>query len=114
MAETTEKKQAVKMVPNPLPPEEIYADGVSAIIGRPGVIKLECYRAVGVDKEANAEIRIVTHRLVLPSAVLPELVGLFQKMAEAGQRMAEARTAEARTAEARAGNGGAEKTEKTS
>ena len=114
MAETTEKKQAVKMVPNPLPPEEIYADGVSAIIGRPGVIKLECYRVVGVDKEANAEIRIVTHRLVLPSAVLPELVGLFQKMGEAGQRMAEARTAEARTAEARAGNGGAEKTEKTS
>ena len=109
MAETTEKKQAVKMVPNPLPPEEIYADGVSAIIGRPGVIKLECYRVVGVDKEANAEIRIVTHRLVLPSAVLPELVGLFQKMTEAGQR-----AVEARTAEARAGNGGAEKTEKTS
>ena len=104
MAEKTEKKQTVKMVPNPLPPEEIYADGVSAIIGRPGVIKLECYRAVGVDKEANAEIRTVTHRLVLPSAVLPELVGLFQKMAEAGQRMAEAR----------AGNGGAEKTKKTS
>ncbi len=114
MAETTEKKQAVKMVPSPLPPEEIYADGVSAIIGRPGVIKLECYRAVGVDREANAEVRTVTHRLVLPSAVLPELVGLFQKMAEAGQRMAEARTAEARTAKARAGNGGAKKTEKTS
>ena len=109
MAEPTKKKQTVKMVPNPLPPEEIYVDGVSAIIGRPGVIKLECYRAVGVDKEANAEIRTVTHRLVLPSAVLPELVGLFQKMAEAGQRMAEARTAEAR-----AGNAGAGKTEKTS
>ena len=109
MAETTEKKQTVKMVPSPLPPEEIYVDGVSAIIGRPGVIKLECYRAVGVDREANAEIRTVTHRLVLPAAVLPELVGPFQKMAEAGQRMAEARAAEART-----GDGGAEKTEKTS
>ncbi len=109
MAETTEKRQTVKMVPSPLPPEEIYCDGVSAILGRPGVIKLECYRAVGVDKEANAEVRTVTHRLVLPSAVLPELVGLFQKMVEAGQR-----AAEARTSEARAGNGGAEKTEKTS
>ncbi len=105
MAETTEKKQTVKMVPNPLPPEEIYADGVSAILGRPGVIKLECYRAVGVDQEANAEVRTVTHRLVLPSAVLPELVGLFQKMAEAGQRAAEARAAEARP-----GDGGAEET----
>ncbi len=105
MAETTEKKQTVKMVPNPLPPEEIYVDGVNAILGRPGVIKLECYRAVGVDKEANAEIRTVTHRLVLPAAVLPELVGLFQKMSEAGQRMAEARAAEARS-----GDGGAEET----
>jgi hypothetical protein len=109
MAETTEKKQTVKMVLNPLPPEEIYVDGVSAIIGRPGVIKLECYRAMGVDREANAEIRTVTHRLVLPAAVLPELVGLFQKMAEAGQRAAEARAAEAWP-----GDGGAEKTEKTS
>ncbi len=114
MAETTEKKQTVKVVPNPLPPEEIYVDGVSAIIGRPGVIKLECYRAVGVDKEAKAEVRTVTHRLVLPSAVLPELVGLLQKMAEAGQRMAEARTSQARAAEARPGDGGAEKMEKTS
>ncbi len=114
MAETTEKKQTVKMVPNPLPPEEIYADGVSAILGRPGVIKLECYRAMGVDKEANAEVRTVTHRLVLPSAVLPELVGLFQKMAEAGQQAAQARAAEVRTSKARPGNGGAEETEKTS
>ncbi len=105
MAKTTEKKQTVKMVPNPLPPEEIYVDGVNAILGRPGVIKLECYRAMGVDKEANAEVRTVTHRLVLPSAVLPELVGLFQKLAEAGQQ-----AAQARTSEARAGNGGAEKT----
>ena len=32
MAETTEKRQTVKMVPNPLPPEEIYADGVSTIV----------------------------------------------------------------------------------
>ncbi len=109
MAETTEKKQTVKMVPNPLPPEEIYVDGVSAILGRPGVIKLESYRAVGEDKETNAEVRTVTHRLVMPSAVLRELVGLFQNMAEAGQRMAEARTANAR-----AGNGGAKKTETTS
>ncbi len=106
MAETTEKRQTVKMVPNPLPPEEIYCDGVSAILGRPGVIKLECYRAVGVDKEANAEIRTVTHRLVLPAVALPELVGLFQKMVEASHRTA----VEARAAEARPGDGGAEET----
>ncbi len=27
MAEPTKKKQTVKMVPNPLPPKEIYVDG---------------------------------------------------------------------------------------
>ena len=99
MAETTEKKQGFKMVASPVPPEEIYVDGVNAIIGRPGVIKLECYRVLGVDRETNVEIRTVTHRLVLPAAALPELVGLFQKMVEAGQRAA---------AEAGAGDGGAE------
>jgi hypothetical protein len=98
MAETTEKKQSFKMVASPLPPEEMYADGVNAIIGRPGVIKLECYRVLGVDRETNAEIRTVIHRLVLPAVALPELVGLFQKMVEAGQRAA---------AETKNGDGGA-------
>ena len=100
MAETTEKKQGFKMVASQVPPEEMYADGVNAIIGRPGVIKLECYRVLGVDRDTNAEIRTVIHRLVLPAVALPELVGLFQKLAEAGQRAA---------AEAGAGDGGAEK-----
>ncbi len=99
MPETTEKKQGFKMVASPVPPEEMYADGVNAIIGRPGVIKLECYRVLGVDRETNAEIRTVTHRLVLPAVALPEVVGLFQKMVEAGQRTA---------AEAKNGDGGAE------
>jgi len=101
MAETGEKRQSVKMVQNPLPPEEIYADGVSAILARPGVIKLECYRAVGVDRDSNAEVRSVSHRLVLPAAAFPELVRLFQKMADAGQRAA---------AEAQAENAATEKT----
>ncbi len=99
MAETTEKKRSFKMVASPVPPEERYADGVNAIIGRPGVIKLECYRVLGVDRETNAEIRTVIHRLVLPAVALPEMVRLFQKMAEAGRRTA---------AEAGAGDGGAE------
>ncbi len=101
MAETTEKKQGFKMVASPVPPEEMYADGVNAIIGRPGVIKLECYRVLGVDRETNAEIRTVIHRLVLPAAAFPELVRLFQQMAEAGQRAA---------VEAGAGDGAAEET----
>ena len=41
MQETTGKKQGFKMVASPVPTEEMYADGVNAIRGRPGVIKLE-------------------------------------------------------------------------
>ena len=85
MAKTPETNQAdaqpetpapnVKMVPSPQPPEEIYVDGVSGILGRGGVIKLDCFRVMGVDKE-QVEIRTVTHRLVLPAGAVPGLVRL--------------------------------------
>ncbi len=92
---TPEKNQAeaqpatappnVKMVSSTQPPDELYVDGVSAIIGRGGVIKLDCYRVVGVDRD-NAEVRSVTHRLVLPAGAVPGLVRLFQDMASMGQQ----------------------------
>lgn len=97
MAKTPETNQAdaqpetpapnVKMVPSPQPPEEIYVDGVSGILGRGGVIKLDCFRVMGVDKE-QVEIRTVTHRLVLPAGAIPGLVRLFQNMANVGQQTA--------------------------
>ncbi len=97
MAKTPETNQAdaqpetpvqnVKMVTSPQPPEEIYVDGVSGILGRGGVIKLDCFRVMGVDKE-QAEIRTVTHRLVLPAGAVPGLVRLFQNMANVGQQAA--------------------------
>ena len=76
----------VRMVSSTQPPDEIYVDGVSAIIGRGGVIKLDCYRVVGVGKRDNAEVRSVTHRLVLPAGAVPGLVRLFQNMANMGQQ----------------------------
>ncbi len=108
MAKTPEKQQAdaqpeapvqnVKMVANPRPPEEIYVDGVSGILGRGGVIKLDCFRVMGVDKD-QAEIRTVTHRLVLPAGAVPGLVRLFQNMANVGQQAAAgAATADAEAA----------------
>ncbi len=94
MAKEPEKQQAdaqpetaaqnVKMVPGQRPPEEIYVDGVSGILGRGGVIKLDCFRVMGVDRE-QAEIRAVTHRLVLPAGAMPGLVRLFQRMANVGR-----------------------------
>ncbi len=95
MAKTPEKNQAeaqpatappnVKMVSSTQPPDELYVDGVSAIIGRGGVIKLDCYRVVGIDRD-KAEVRSVTHRLVLPAGAVPGLVRLFQDMASMGQQ----------------------------
>ena len=95
MAKTPETTQAdtqpeapaknVKMVTSPQPPEEIYVDGVSGILGRGGVIKLDCFRVMGVDRD-QTEIRTVTHRLVLPAGAVPGLVRLFQNMANVGQQ----------------------------
>ncbi len=76
--------QNVKMIPSQRPPEEIYVDGVSGILGRGGVIKLDCFRVMGVDRD-QAEIRAVTHRLVLPAGAIPGLVRLFQNMANVGR-----------------------------
>ena len=34
----------IKMAASPLPPEEIYVDGVAGLFARPEVVKLDCYR----------------------------------------------------------------------
>ena len=93
MAENTEGNQAkaegpkIKLAANPTPPDEIFIDGVAGILARPGLVKLDCYRVVGIDRSDNAEVRSVTHRLVMPSAAIPEMVRLFQNMAKAEERI---------------------------
>ena len=79
----------IKMAANPTPPDEIFIDGVAGILARPGSVKLDCYRVVGIDRTDNAEVRSVTHRLVLPAAAIPEMVRLFQNMARAGRQAAD-------------------------
>jgi hypothetical protein len=79
----------IKMAANPLPPDEIFIDGVAGILARPGLVKLDCYRVVGIDRTDNAEVRSITHRLVLPAAAIPEMMRLFQNMAKAGRKAAD-------------------------
>ena len=92
MAEKTEKAQAragrpnFKVAVSPISPEEIFVDGVAGVMARPGLMKLDLYRVVRVDPKDNAEVRTVTHRLVLPSSAVPDLVRAFQSVAEAGRR----------------------------
>ena len=70
----------VKMAPNPYPVEEVYVDGISGVMGRGGIFKLECYRIAGTDQEDGAEVRRVTHRLVFPSIGMNELVQAVQSV----------------------------------
>ena len=73
----------IKMAANPHPVEEIYVDGISGVFGRGGVMKLDCYRVVGIDKEDKAEVRQITHRLVIPNSAVPELMKAMQGVADA-------------------------------
>jgi len=77
---------AVRMAANPLPPEEVFADGVAGVLARPGLIKLECYRVMRVDREDNAEVRCVTHRLVLPSGTVPDLIRMLTDLTRGAGR----------------------------
>ena len=64
------------------PPEEIYVDGVSGLYFRSGVVKLDCYRVVRHDPKENKEIRMGTHRLVMPATALQELIQLLQNASQ--------------------------------
>lgn len=76
----------VKMVANPLPVDEIYVDGFAGLMTRGGVVKLDLYRVVRADTESRTEHRQVSHRLVLPQAVLPELYNLLRSMARTARQ----------------------------
>lgn len=71
-------KMRVAMAPNPLPADEIYIDGISGVLHRPGLVKLDCYRVARVDGANNTEVRTITHRLVLPTSAIRELARVLQ------------------------------------
>jgi hypothetical protein len=78
----------VKMVRNPMPIDELFVDGVSGLITRAGIAKIDLFRVVGYDPETKAERRQVSHRLVMPLAAVPDLLRLFQQAARAVQEAA--------------------------
>ena len=90
------------MAASPLPPDEIYVDGVAGLLARPEVVKLDCYRVVRVDPADRAEVRTITHRLVLPIQAFRELAALSQKVTSGRRGAAPAAGA------AGSGDGGAE------
>ena len=55
-------------------------------MGRGGVVKLDCYRVVGMDKEDNAEIRQISHKLVLPASSIAELVNVVKGIQSAAKK----------------------------
>lgn len=78
----------VKAVANPLPIDELFADGVGSLMSRGGVIKLDLFRVVGYERDSKAEMRQVTHRLVLPLSAVPDIVKIFSSVARAAQQAA--------------------------
>ena len=79
-----------KFVQVQTPPEDSYADGPAAMsVGR-NVLKLDLYRAAGVDPQDKKEIRILSHRIVLPLTAIPELMHLLQSYNNAVQKAAQA------------------------
>lgn len=67
-------------------PDDSFADGAASLtIGR-GVLKLDLYRVIGVDRETQQELRTVSHRIVLPLSAVSELNTLFQRYGQAVQQ----------------------------
>ena len=71
-------------------------DVVSSLYFRSGVVKLDCYRVVRHDPQGKKEIRMGTHRLVMPATALQELIQLLQNASQMQQsrRAANAETNE--------------------
>lgn len=88
--ETKSEVKKIKMVGSPLSAvEEIYVDGISGMMGRGGIIKLDCYRVEGVEKESDAEVRRISHRLVLPASSLSELIQVVQGVIKSANKAKE-------------------------
>lgn len=86
--QASDRQTAATTVPGP-PAEEIFVDGVSSLYFRSGIVKLDCYRVVGHNQQENKEVRMATHRLVLPVSALQELIRLLQNASNIQRSQAE-------------------------
>ena len=97
--------RGVKLMPTTQPVEEIYVDGALGMFTRAGVVKINLFRVVGTDASDDAEVRSVSHRLVMPVSAVPELVRLIQNMARSAR---EAQAAAKRAAQGNVAAGDSE------
>lgn len=74
-----------RFAPSQALPEDSYADGAANITGGRNVIKIDLYRVAGFDAEDNKEVRVLSHRIVLPHTAIPELLRLLQGYSQAFQ-----------------------------
>jgi len=82
-------RRKVKLVGDMLQVDEVYADGISGVVGRGGIVKLDFYRYLGFDEKEKTEVRQIVLRLVLPTSAVPELARAIKGVAEAGQKSME-------------------------
>ncbi len=82
-------RRKVKLVGDMLQVDEVYVDGISGVVGRGGIIKLDFYRFLGFDEKEETEVRQIVLRLVLPTSAVPELARAIKGVAEAGQKSME-------------------------
>ena len=83
----------VKFVQSPHPVEDSYADGVTGVMARGHVVKLDLYRVVGYEKDTRDEMRTISHRIVLPVSAVAELITVLQGVVEARQQAGQRGTA---------------------
>ena len=91
-SDQTEAKNKLQVnMKTPVAPaiEEIYVDGVSGIMARGGIFKLDCYRVEGVAKDGKTETRRISHRLVLPATGIGELVKVVENVLKSVQQAKE-------------------------
>jgi len=82
-------RRKVKLVGDMLQVDEVYADGISGVVGRGGIVKLDFYRYLGFGDKEETEVRQIVLRLVLPTSAVPELARAIKGVAEAGQKSME-------------------------
>ena len=76
----------VKIVPPSRDLRDSYADGALGVHVRDTVLKLDLYCEVGVDQESGAELRTISHRLVLPITAIGGLIQLLQSAVQQMQK----------------------------
>lgn len=88
-APAKEGKKVKYLKTSPVEVEELYVDGISGVMARNGVFKLDCYRIAGIDSEDNAEVRRVSHRLVIPAVSMGELIQVVQGVVQSAAKAKE-------------------------